>query len=1062
MGKSANSGKENRRGMPNLKTAASQEGHTVAAPEPQSPEATLSLRLFGPFDLRRGDESLPRARTRYGHWLLALLALRRGREVERGWLAGTMWPESSGPLAYRSLRSCLADLRHCLGPDAGRLRSPTSHTLCLDLAATEVDVLVFDAAVARGDPSSLGEAVALYRGPLLEECAEPWALQERQVREQAYLAARERLAALALDAGAVAEAEWHLRLAGVVDPLRESTQRALMQALAAGGSYAAALEVYRELRLRLHREINAEPDPETQALLQQLRLEARAGGRRQGHRAAVGSEGSRGDSVLRIRQNLPAQTTPLLGRENDVAAVQALLRQEAVRLVTLTGPGGTGKTRLGLQVAAELLDDFAAGVCFVGLAPIRDPGLVASTIAQTLGVRETSGMPVLEGLKAYLKDRHLLLLLDNFEQVLEAAPLVAELLAAAPRLKVLVTSRTVLRLRGEKNLAVPPLSLPDPQHLPSLETLTQYAAVELFIQRVLDFKPDFGVTNENAPAVAAICHRLDGLPLAIELAAARIKLFSPQALLARLPGTHQVSGRLPLLIGGARDLPARQQTLRGAIAWSYDLLDESEKTLFRRLAVFAGGCTLEAAGAVCRGELEIDILDGLASLVDKSLLQKGEQEDGEPRFTMLETIREYAWERLDDSGEAAATRGRHLDFFLRFAEEAEPEIQSGAEQKAWLDRLEVEHDNLRAALARSEAQGEGEAGLRLGGALGEFWVMRGHLGEGRERLAELLKLPGMEARTAARAKVFHYAGRLAHGQGDCAAARALFEGRLAISRERGDKDGIAGSLHRLGGLAHAQGDYAAARLCYEEALAISRELGDKGRTAWSLYGLGHVVRAQGEYGAARTLLEEGLAICRALGGKHLIARSFGSLGAMAHAQGDSGAARTLLTEGEATARSIEDQRARIFPLGELGHLARDLGDYSRAAALYRESLRLRWELNDPLEITRSLADLAVLAARQGQAERTARLLGAREAQCEALGVAPSVAVRTESGWALATARSALGEERFAAVWAEGRALSLDQAVTYALATDGFESSMPASENGRPPQEARDSQPEAPN
>jgi tetratricopeptide (TPR) repeat protein len=355
---------------------------------------------------------------------------------------------------------------------------------------------------------------------------------------------------------------------------------------------------------------------------------------------------------------------------------------------------------------------------------------------------------------------------------------------------------------------------------------------------------------------------------------------------------------------------------------------------------------------------------------------------------MLETIREYAWERLDHSGEAAATRGRHLDFFLRFAEEAEPEIHSGAEQRAWLDRLERVHDNLRAALAWSGASGLCEAGLRLGGALGEFWRVRGYLREGRERLAELLTLPGMEARTTARAKVLHYAGRLAHGQGDCAAARALFEERLAISRELGDREGIAGSLHRLGGLARAQGDCAAARLSFEEALAICRELGDKGRTAWSLYGLGHVVRAQGDYGAARTLLEEGLAICRELGYQHLMARLLGSLGAVAHAQEDSGEARALLAEGEATARSIEDQRDRIFPLGELGHLARDLGDYGRAAALYRVSLALRREISDPLEIARSLEDFAVLAARQGQAERAARLLGAEAAQCEAIGAAP--------------------------------------------------------------------------
>ncbi|MFQ5794857.1 MAG: AAA family ATPase [Candidatus Bipolaricaulia bacterium] len=390
-----------------------------------------------------------------------------------------------------------------------------------------------------------------------------------------------------------------------------------------------------------------------------------------------------------------------------------------MRLLTLTGAGGTGKTRLGLQAAADLIDDFEDGVYFVDLAPISDPGLVVSAIAQKMGVREAEvgGRPLLDSLKEHLRDKQILLLLDNFEQVVAAAPQVAELLAACAWLKLLVTSREPCHVRGEHVFPVPPLALPEPDRKRPLaiEYLMQYEAVRLFIDRAQAVKPDFAVTHENAPAVAEICIRLDGLPLAIELAAARITLLPPQVMLARL------GSRLKLLTGGARDLPARQQTLRATIDWSYDLLDASEQTLFERLSVFVGGCTLEVAEAVCNGtgdlELDVDVLDGLASLVDKNLLRQEEQVEGAPRFLMLETIREYGLERLEASGEAEATQRTRADYYLALAEQAEPKLWGGPEQGEWLDRLEVEHDNLRAALAWCEQSGECEVGLRLGVAL---------------------------------------------------------------------------------------------------------------------------------------------------------------------------------------------------------------------------------------------------------------------------------------------------------------------------------------------------------
>jgi hypothetical protein len=460
------------------------------------------------------------------------------------------------------------------------------------MSGTYVDVLAFDAAVSAGGPDSLETAIALYRGPLLEGYEEGWAFQERQVREQTYLTALEVRADQLLALGELTAAELYLRRTVTVDPLRESAQRALMQALAAGGSYAAALQVYRDLRARLHAEVNTEPDPETTSLFQRLRGEANRGdpvpmapqrpassppaalGRRPRSRAS--------EARAHYPSSLPSPTTLLIGRDREVEAACLRLRDEGVRLMTLTGPGGTGKTRLGLQIAASLVDVFVDGVFFVSLAAIRDADRVLPTVAHELGLNDTGSRPLWEVVKEFLRKKRMLLVLDNFEQVLGAAPRIAELLGSCPLLKILVTSRIVLHLYGEQEFPVSPLDLPDRRSLPAIERLSQYAAVVLFIQRAVAAQPDFAVTSENAPAVAEICHRLDGLPLAIELAAARIKVMSPQALLGRLAGALRPgeadkvesaasspwrprAARLPLLTGGARDLPARQQTMRNTI-----------------------------------------------------------------------------------------------------------------------------------------------------------------------------------------------------------------------------------------------------------------------------------------------------------------------------------------------------------------------------------------------------------------------------------------------------------------------------------------------------------------
>ena len=581
------------------------------------------------------------------------------------------------------------------------------------------------------------------------------------------------------------------------------------------------------------------------------------------------------------QSRLPAPLTPLVGREQEIAAVCALLWRPEVRLVTLTGTGGVGKTRLALGVAAAVNADFADGICLVALAPLIDPGLVLSTIAQALGVQEQGSRPLLEGLQDHLREKQLLLLLDNFEQVVSAAPVVAELLVAAPRLRVLVTSRTSLHLSGEHEFVVPPLALPDLRNLPPPDRLLQYGAIRLFVARAQAAHSAFVMTGENATAIAAICQQVDGLPLAIELAAGRSKLFAPQALLSRL------RNRLKLLVGGAQDLPLRQQTLRGTIAWSYDLLGQDEKALFRRLAVFVGGCTLEAAEAVCtaQGDLLIDVLEAVAALVDKSLLRQETQADGQPRLLMLETIREYALERLAASGEAEAVQRQHAIFFLRFSEEAEPKIR-GAEHFLWRTRLEVEHDNLRAALRWTLESQEAEMGMQLAFSLVGFWRASNQDREGRNWCEQVLAQPGTSARTAARAMALLAAGAMTMFQGDLPQAQLLLEESIAIGREvgRAAKRTLALALTVLAYGALLQGNLGAARELAEEGVRLFREVGEAWGTALALNHLGRATLELGDPVAARPLLEESAALFRA-GNMQRLALPLNTLGGWPCARG---------------------------------------------------------------------------------------------------------------------------------------------------------------------------------
>jgi predicted ATPase len=730
---------------------------------------------------------------------------------------------------------------------------------------------------------------------------------------------------------------------------------------------------------------------------------------------------------------LPTQRTSFIGRDYEVASTASLLLREDVRLVTLTGPGGIGKTRLGLRIAEVVADRFAAGVFFVPLAPVSDPRLIAPIIAQTLGLRENSGQSPLDALKDFLhtlRQTSMLLVLDSFEHLMPAAPTVAELLAIVPGLKFLVTSRAPLHIYGEYEFLVSPLALPDPRSSQPLTALSQCPAIALFVQRAAAVKPDFALTKENAPAVATICARLDGLPLAIELAAARVKLLSPAAMQARL------ESRLKLLTGGARDLPARQQTLRGAIDWSHDLLDAAEQKLFRRLAVFVGGCTLEAVEAVCntKQDLELDVLEGMASIVDKSL-QQVHPTLGESRFVMLETIREYGLELLVAKGEEAATKRAHAAYYLVLAEEHDPTNEADPSTKEWLDRLELEHDNIRAALEWLIHAQNAEWSLRLGAALFRFWEIREYLTEGRDFLTRILKLPGAAPRTQIHARVLFSAGVLAVEQADFGSAQALIKESLQIARELGDQRAIGVCLNALAVNARDRGDLSHARALFDESLTVWRKLGDRAAIARALSNLANLLKLQGDYELALSLYTECLSIFQELGDRSAMAWTFNYQGDVARSQGDHPAARARYQSSLEKFRELHDSWGIAGSLADLGNLACDQRDYVAALSLYRESMKIFHELGHKRGIARLLECFACAAAAHARPEHSLRLAGAAAALRQVLGAPLLAAEQALLEKNLEPARQALANSVAAAAWMEGWTMPVEKAVQDALASE---------------------------
>jgi predicted ATPase/DNA-binding SARP family transcriptional activator len=1118
-------------------------------PSPETASETLAITLFGPMQVRVQGLLLPPLRSRKALWVLALLTLRHDRPVQREWLAATLWPDLDQSQAFANLRPVLSELRRALGEQGARLHSPDRQTLLLELADAAVDVLRFDAAITSGSLADLERAVGLYGGSLLEGCNEEWVPQERAVREQNCLQALQKLGEAALIAGNYEAAVGYYQRAASLDPWLDSARRGWMEALVKSGDRNAAMQVYREFLNVLSSDPTAVPDEQTTAFYRRLRAEAR---QQVSAPVVVTAEVA---AIPRVTGYLPHSLTDLVGREDERIEIAARLRQS--RLVTLTGFGGIGKTRLAIAVASESVREYADGVWLVALEALSEGRLVAAQIASVLGLREEPGRTALQSVTEYLRTKRLLLVLDNCEHLLEAsAHIIAHLLRECAGVRILATSREALGIPGERVWAVPSLAVPDPAHLPQgpttlLRVLMGYESVQLFVERAQAVQKTFALTSGNAQAVAQVCSYLEGIPLAIELASARVKAMTVEQIAARL------DNELGLLTGGSRTSMSRQQTLRATLDWSYALLREPERQLLRRLSVFVGGWRLEAAEAVCAGEgiASSRVLDLLLSLVDKSLVVFGAEQDGDGRYHLLEMVRQYATESLQASGEADQVKTRHQEWCLNFAELAEQSLKTG-EQAVWLSRLESEHGNLRVALDRGRpAEQALEARLRLAGALRWFWNVRGFYSEGREYLNRVLQEEGAQSRTAARAKALFGAGILAYSQsdyvvarslyqeslgickelndslgtaeilsklgqlvgemGDYIAARPLYEESLSIHRALGNKRGIADlidflgsiayiesdynsarslyeeslsirreagykqgiadslvnlglvaanqsdyvlacslhqeslsirreegyrqgitdSLNHLGNVAFMRGDDVLARSLYEESLSIRRELGDRRGTAESLMNLGNVAVRQGEYATSRVFFEESLSIQRELGHRRGVAFTLCNMGELAREQGDYASAWSLYEESLSLWREFGDQFGIAWALMGLGNLSCDRNDYSVAQTLLKESLQLFRDLSNLQGVAESLRVMATVMLAQSEPQLAVCLWGAAHMLRESIGVPLHSADQQKYDQQVAQARSALGQDAFAAAWEEGSALNWEQAVLFALAEE---------------------------
>ena len=928
---------------------------------------SLEIRLFGTFQVLVHGEPMPPLRSRQGQALFGLLVLRHASEIDREWLAFALWPDSSETQARYNLRRNLTDLRHSLGGESWRLLSPSPRSLRFDLTGAMVDSGAFDACLAAGGREQWERAAALYCGELLPGCDAEILLEERRQREQAYFDALEKLANDAAERDPGAAIAWLRRLLAA-DPLRETALRDLMQALSRRGELAAITEAFRDFRLYLHRELNAEPAPETLALYRKLSLPNRDV-----------------PSLVRaaapaVSRRLPAPLTRLIGRETETSAILAALR--IARLLTLTGTGGIGKTRLALE-AAEAAEDFPGGAWFVDLSPLTESASVLPALAAALEVAPQAGETTAAALKMYLAPRRALLLLDNCEHLIAAVAAAAQaLLTDCPQLKILATSRQPLGIMGEALRQVPALEPPpEPPKRAGrpdanfMEALRENAAVQLFIERAKLARPDWGLTPANAGAVSQICRTLDGLPLAIELAAARMAALAPEEIAARL------KDRFRLLSSGNRGAWPRHQNLTALLDWSYDLLSEKEQALFRRLAIFAGGWSLETAEQVCGvSELESgaggagEVFYLLAGLVEKSLVVCDSMEET-ARYRMLETVRQYARQRFEaEPGDVERTAARHAERFLAMALQAETE-RDGPEQIHSFTRLEQEKDNLRAALTFLQKDAaNAEKALCFACGICHFWSLRGYLNEGYALLTDCLQAAGEATHPELRAKALKKAGGLAHGLGEFAQAVSHYEAALALYRLQGNRRGEAQTLGELGDVFSNRGEYDRARDFLSQGLDLSRKIQDASNETYILSRLGYVAREQGDYAESQRLTQQALDVNRRVGDRLGEGWSLGSLGYAFLGAGDSEKAVSHFEQCLIIYRECGQRSGEAWTLTSLGHAARLRGDYAQSRAYLESGRAIYQEIGLRASEAWNLDELGATLVALGERDAARRVL----------------------------------------------------------------------------------------
>jgi predicted ATPase/DNA-binding SARP family transcriptional activator/DNA-binding CsgD family transcriptional regulator len=962
--------------------------------------------------------------------LIKLLALSPGHRLHREQIMDALWPDLGTKAASNNLRRVLHSTRKTLDPAVGSsyLASEEGWLALCPAGALWVDVEAFEEAAATArrerEPAAYRAALELYAGELLPaDRYEEWAEDRRQQLRRLDQALLVEVASIYEERGEYGPAIEALTRVTAEEPAHEEAHAGLMRLYALAGNNGEALAQYGRLEEALSRALGTEPAASSRVLREEI-----AAGRfppTEGQSLTSQPEGL----PEAAKHNLPAARSSFVGRETELRNVKRDLAM--TRLLTLTGAGGCGKTRLALEVARQLVGAYPDGVWLVELAPLSEEALVAHAVAAALGVKEQPDASLTDALVDFLQAKRALLVLDNCEHLVDAvARLVDTLLNSSRYLRVVATSRESLNVEGELNWLVPSLSVPGLLQSPTMKELESYESVRLFVERARHRNPAFSLKPQNAHAVARICERLDGIPLAIELAAARVGLSVEQI-------AQRLDDSLRLLSAGSRTASPRQRTLRGTLDWSYALLSEPERRLFGGLSVFAGGWTLESAEVVGAGgdTEQSEVLDLLSRLVEKSLVVAQATGGGGVRYRMLEPVRQYAREKLEERGEADEVRRQHASFFLALAEDAEPKLQ-GPEDVEWLERLEVEHDNMRAALSWALQRGEDEVALRLAGALGWFWESHGHYSEGRRWLEEALAQDDRVS-MAARVKALDRLSELVSDQQDLDRAEALAQEGLKLSEQAGLGGAVAAEfLRTLGWIAMERGDYARMKEVFEESLRLSRDADNKWGIADALLGLGTAIHSLDDRERGKELYQEGIGLARELGYAPGLARFLLSLGYTLLLEGDYERGAALNEEAAALFRERGYKGGGLeLALDNLGWAALLQGDYDRARTSYQESLTLCKELGDKVIASESLEGMACIAAAEGDAERAARLFGVAQALREVVGYHHRPEENALREPYLADARSQLEEASWEVEWAEGRAMSMEQAIEYALSQE---------------------------